>query len=112
MLARKHRLSKDREVTRVLRNGRAVFTNLLGVKAIPAAGVESRTAVVVGTKVHKRATKRNLIKRRVREALRKVIPLFKKPIDLVVTARPEAVGRSYADLKAALEYALRKLGVL
>jgi ribonuclease P protein component len=112
MLPRKHRLTADKDITRVLRKGRAVFTNLLGVKALPAEGGVTRTAVVVGTKVHKRATKRNLIKRRVREVLRVLIPKLKASADLVIMARDEAVGRSQADLKTALEYSLRKLNLL
>jgi ribonuclease P protein component len=112
MFARSNRLSTDKDVMRVLRKGRAVFTNLLGVKALPNSDGKVRITVVVSTKVHKRATERNLIKRRVREVLRKFIPGFKKPIDMVVMAQKEAVGRSQADLKAALEYSLKKLGLL
>jgi ribonuclease P protein component len=112
MLPRKHRLTADKDVTRVLRKGRAVFTNLLIVKALGNDLGVVRTAVVVSTKVHKRAVKRNLIKRRVREVLQKLIPNIKIGVDMVVTAQPEAVDRSQADLGAALEYCLKKMGLL
>jgi len=112
MLPRKHRLTADKDVTRALRHGRAVFTNLLTVKALGNEGEGVRTAVVVSTKVHKRAVKRNLIKRRIRELLRVIIPKILANVDMVVMAQPEAVGRSQADLGAALEYCFKKLGLL
>ena len=112
MLPRKHRLTADKDVTRVLRKGRAVFTNLLTIKALANDVGVVRTAVIVSTKVHKRAVKRNLIKRRVRELLRGLIPDFKASVDMVIMAQPEAVGRSQADLGEALEYCLKKLGLL
>lgn len=112
MLPRKHRLTQDKDVTRVLRQGRAVFTNLVAVKALANKLEVVRTAVVVSTKVHKRATKRNLIKRRLRSVLAQLIPKIKVPVDMVITAQNEAVDRNQADLGAALEYCLKKLGLL
>jgi len=111
MLKRPNRLSNEKDVTRVLRKGRAVFTNLLGVKALPGER-GARATVVVGTKVHKRSTKRNIVKRRIREAFRKLMPGLKGPADIVILAQPEAVGRPQKDLAAALTYALRTLGLL
>ena len=112
MLPRKHRLTTDKDVTRVLRKGRAVFTNLVILKALPAAGGITRVAVVVGTKVHKRAVKRNLIKRRVRSLLHILIPTMKHAADMVVLAQPEAVDRKQADLGAALAYCFKKMGLV
>lgn len=112
MLPRKHRLTADKDVTRVLRKGRAVFTNLLIVKATANEGLGVRTAVIVSTKVHKRAVKRNLVKRRVRSLLAKFIPTITAHVDMVVMAQPEAVGRTQADLGNALEFCFKKLGLL
>jgi ribonuclease P protein component len=112
MLPRKHRLTQDKDVTRVLRQGRAVFTNLIAVKAVANKLDVVRTAVVVSTKVDKRSTKRNLIKRRVRSVLSALIPKIKIPVDIVITAKNEALDRDQASLGAALEYCLKKLGLV
>ncbi len=112
MLARKHRLTTDKDVTRVLRKGRAVFTNLLTIKAIPNDLGAVRATVVVSTKVHKRATKRNLIKRRIREVVHKLIPAFSAPVDMVILAQAEAVDREQADFEAAIVYCLKKLRLI
>lgn len=112
MLARKNRLTADKDITRVLRKGRAVFTNLVGVRAIPNDFRIIRVAVVVSTKVHKRATERNLIKRRLRTALNSLIFKTKTGVDVVVMAQNESVGRKQVDLGVALEHCFKKLGLL
>jgi len=112
MLPRKHRLTADKDVTRVLRQGRAVFTNLVAIKALANDLGYARTAVVVSTKVHKRAVQRNLIKRRIRAVLALFIPKMPVGVDMVITAKNEAVGRSQEDLGAALEYCLKKLQII
>lgn len=71
-----------------------------------------RTAVIVSTKVHKRAVQRNLVKRRIRTVLQGFIPTIKVPVDMVITAKNEAVGRPQADLGPAIEYCLKKLGLI
>jgi ribonuclease P protein component len=111
MLPRKHRLTKDQDVRRVLREGRAVATNLLVLKA--TKGMEAvRTAVIVSTKVDKRSTKRNLIKRRIRTVLAGFIPKITMSVDIVITAKNEAVDREQAAFAAAIEYCLKKLGLI
>jgi ribonuclease P protein component len=112
MLPRKHRLTQDKDVRRVLREGRAVVTNLLTLKAAKGATLAIRAAVVVSTKVEKRSTRRNLIKRRVREVLAKLIPNIKTPVDIVITAKNEAVDREQVAFAAAIEYCLKKMGLI
>jgi len=112
MLPRKHRLTQDNDVRRVLREGRAVVTNLLTLKAAKGATSLVRAAVIVSTKVDKRSTRRNLIKRRVREVLAKLIPDLNTPVDLVITAKNEAAGREQAAFAAALEYCLKKMRLI
>jgi len=112
MLPRKHRLTADKDVTRVLRQGRAVFTNLVAIKAVANDLGYARVAVVVSTKVHKRAVERNLIKRRLRAVLTTIIPKLTVGVDMVVMGQNEAVGRTQADLGAAVEYCLNKLRLI
>lgn len=111
MLPRKHRLTQDKDITRVLKSGRAVFTNLIIVKAAKGLTDSVRTAVIVSTKVDKRSTKRNLIKRRVREVFTQLIPSIKIPVDLTVTATKEAVDREEKSFSSAILYCLKKLGL-
>jgi ribonuclease P protein component len=77
---------------------------LLVVTAAPNGGTVTR----VGFKVSKRVGKahvRNLVRRRLREAMRTLLPSLEAGYDVVVISRPALATQSYA----ALEEALRRL---
>ena len=65
------------------------------------------------------AVTRNRLRRRVREALRALLGEKRSSVtfagrasfDLVIIVKPEAVEATYAQLKAALERALKRSGV-
>jgi ribonuclease P protein component len=76
----------------------------------PAAGV--RAAYVVSRKVAGKATDRNRIKRRLREALRSFLPQVQGCPELVLIARAPAVEADYWQLRDMLGRLLHKAGVL
>lgn len=55
------------------------------------------------------AVVRNRVRRRLKEAAREVLPLAREGFDYVVIARPPAIERPYADLKADLAQALTRV---
>lgn len=87
----------------VRRAGRLVVVHRLG-----AAGA-LRVGVVVGRRVG-RAVVRNRVRRRLREVLRQ-LPLVDGQ-DVVVSARPQAAGASFWDLREEVVGLLRELGGL
>ncbi len=72
----------------------------------------SRFGVVIGIKVHKRAVKRNLLRRRIREILRKHLTEIKPGYDVMVMAQTRALELEYAELEVQLVSCLKKLGLL
>lgn len=72
----------------------------------------ARLGITITRKVHKRAVKRNLLKRRVREVFRKLHSFILEPLDIVVIAHKEATSIDYKEVKRELNYALRRLGLL
>jgi len=68
-----------------------------------------RVGIVVSTKVSKKATVRNKIRRCLKEILRK---MHLPPCEMVIVAQPEAVSASYWDLLRDLGYALKKSGLV
>lgn len=113
MLPRPHRLSKKKDVERVSRTGRPVFASLLTLRALPNRLPRSRFAVVAGLKVSKHATVRNLVKRRIREALRREhLPAVSPGWDVAVYAKPNIVGTSYRQIADMLGSTLRRAGIL
>ena len=69
----------------------------------------SRFGVVVGLKVHKRAVKRNLLRRRLREILRKHLKEIKPGYDVMVLTQPRALEADYAELETQVLSCLKKL---
>lgn len=72
----------------------------------------SRFGIVVGIKVHKRAVKRNLVKRRISEIIRKNLAAIKKGYDFMVLTQPKSVDTEYAELETQVLSCLKKLGML
>ncbi len=87
---------------------------VLQVAETPKEQLESDTVRVGFTASRKvgDAVARNRARRRLREAVRQVIPAHATPgRDIVVIARANTVRRAFADLVSDLETALRKLDV-
>lgn len=101
MLPHQHRLT-GRVVKFVAKRGRGVSGPTLRIKWTPARYPPSRATVVAGLAVDKRATKRNLVKRKVREALRPLLLRFPAPVSLVVFVNKGALRRTFQQLRAEL----------
>jgi ribonuclease P protein component len=110
-MRRDYRLRRSRDFERVRSNGRSWAHPLLITYAC-ARGDEAptRAGVVVSKRVGK-ATIRNRVKRRIREALRASYPTLRPGYDLIVIARPPAASTSLRDLSAALDQLLDRARV-
>ena len=63
----------------------------------------SRFAVVVSTRVDKRATVRNRIKRLVRESIHHLLPIIAVGWDVIVFARQDLSNRKQQDVEIAIK---------
>lgn len=72
----------------------------------------SRFGVVVGLKVHKRAVKRNLIRRRIREIIRKHLPEIVPGRDVMIMVNSKALADDYEALESQLLSCLNKLRLM
>ncbi|QTD53701.1 ribonuclease P protein component [Sulfidibacter corallicola] len=106
-LKRNH-LRKSSEFQKVFQRGRKVVTYTLIFRVLPNDLPESRIGLTVSRKVGK-ATKRNLIKRRVREAFRERKALFPQGFDIVISPRRGILERSFQDYQKSFDILLRKL---
>lgn len=89
MLAAQFRLRKSMDIDRVLKSRLGAFDSACGVKMAKNGLTVSRFAVVVGTKVSKKAVDRNRIRRQYREILRLMMGDVKPGFDvLLLTAKP------------------------
>lgn len=101
-----YRLRKRKHFAQVYRRGKSIANRQLVLIHQPGRGL------LVGISVSKKlgkATSRNLIKRRLRECVRPVLPTLKGGRYIIV-AREGAAGQDFATLRASLGHLLKKSG--
>lgn len=110
MLPRPARLGDDHSIQMVLRRGRVGRGTFVTIKAtILFATSARRGTVVVSKKVSKKATDRNVIKRRLRPLLQRSLPQFPAGVGVVVLVQPVAKTATAAALRDDFASALAKL---
>jgi ribonuclease P protein component len=123
---RSARLRSSLDFQRVRRRGRSLGGALLALgyarQDAPADGAPLATPVAttiattrVGFSISKRvgaAVVRNLVKRRLRESIRRRLSRLAPGWDIVITARPAAAGATYGELDAELARLLERARLL
>ncbi|MGH2344908.1 MAG: ribonuclease P protein component [Chloroflexota bacterium] len=107
MLPREHRLRRSGDFARVRREGRAWSHPWLVVTAAPNGGTVSRVGFIVSKRVGK-AHVRNLVRRRLREAMRVHLRDMAPGYDIVIISRPALANQSFAALCEVLSLQLRR----
>jgi len=118
MLKKLHRITKQKEFDKFFglnfkkEKGYSASSKHLIVKSLKNDLDISRFAFVISTKIDKRATKRNLVKRRLREIVRSKLSKINIGYDILVIAQKGIVDLSYQDLEKELISLLRKLKLI
>ncbi len=89
MLPKENRLKKEKDFKEVFEKGKGFKEGSFYLKAKKG---DLRFGFVVSKKVSTKASERNKIKRKMREAVKKEIPLLKKKAECVIVALPGAKG--------------------
>lgn len=111
MFKRRERL-QSKDAAKVGRRGKTISSSSLRLKWMLARDSFTRATVVVPLSFDKRATRRNKIKRQLREALRPQILKIRPPVSLMVYANKSAAGRSFQELRRELEGLLKRARLL
>lgn len=109
MLKKENRLKKKKDFENVFKNGKSVFSKILGVKFVDNNLDKNRYGVLVGKKVSKKAVERNLVKRRIREIIRKDCLNITNNKDIIILTLPEILKSDYDAIKKALFFCLKKI---
>ncbi len=105
-LPKSERLSGLTAVSALFERGKGLSSGCLRCKYIPTQADASRIVVSVPKRLFKRAVKRNLLKRRIREAYRRQKGLISAPVDILfIYTAPEVLPYEviYADMTAILQ---------
>ena len=103
-----YRLCRSRQFSYVYRRGTRASCKDLTLIYVRSA--QKRIGFSVSKKVGS-AVVRNLVKRRLRECIRPLLPSLKSGL-YVVIAHPSAAGRTYSQLKASMNAMLNKLSLV
>jgi len=109
MLVRKQRLTQDRDFKLVLRRGRAFFSPAFRLKCLANQLPLSRFGLIVSSKISKKATVRNRLKRQIRAIIRLDLKKIKPGYDLVISVKQPALKFTYQQLAEELVRGLKQL---
>jgi len=113
MLQKQNRLQKDREFQRVFKNSRPIGMKNLSIRVASNNTREAniRFGFVVSNKIEKRSTRRNALKRQLRELSRGLISRLKPGYDVVVVIQKDfSFPYKQEEIKVQLETGLIKAG--
>ncbi len=128
MLPQQNRIKLTRDFSQVYRRGEKAVSKYLVLRVLaPHASAQpevepfllsgespppTRVGITVSQKVSKRAVVRNRIKRRVRAAMRELLPRLQPGLWIVINLRPAASQCEYGEILRELEQLLTKLEVI
>lgn len=114
MLSSLYRIRQKKEFDKIFRSQKTVrvYSPLGTLYVAESRGEVPRFGFVVGTKVSKKATVRNKVKRRTRSVVERVLKDIKKPVSAVFIARPQAAAASFQDIEKDIIGLLRKSRLL
>lgn len=113
MLPKQYRLSLKTELSRIKKEGKVIWGklfNLLVANQPQATNNQlpvSRFAFVISKKVHKRAVKRNRVRRLLVEAIRSNLGKIKPGFDFVFLVKKEIIGQELPVIKDQVEKIFR-----
>ncbi len=112
MLPREHRLRLHGDFAHLWRFGREARVDGLRVRWGRSRTRKTRVGIVIARRAEKLATRRNRIRRVIREAMRPLIPGFRSPTDIVFMATPGMKAQSVAELRHRLELLFSRFHLL
>lgn len=112
MLPKIHRLRADKDFKNIFKNGELSENQFFRIKFLKNQKKFSRFGFIISTKIAKKSTLRNLLKRRLRAAVRFFLKDIKISFDIAVWPKTNSISASYKDLFESLKNLLTKNGIL
>lgn len=108
MLQKISRLQKNKDIERVLKEGKGLKEDGLALKTAKNNLNQSRFAFLVSKKISKKASQRNKIKRRLREIIKKQLAEIKKGRDYLIITLPGIEKKDQKETEKLLSKLLKK----
>ena len=111
MLANKNRLKKRKEFNYIYKNGEYSACKTLSIIYCKSYKKPIKVGFSVSAKIGNAVT-RNLIKRRMREVIKGVIPSLNNNYNYIIVARKGVEENTYSEIQKSIIYCLNKAGLL
>lgn len=108
MLPKLHRLHQDQEIKSLTKAGQTFFLPQFVIKYQKNQEKISKFAFVVSTKVDKRAVTRNLLKRRMRAAIKDLLPNLSPGFSVLIIAKKQALELDFQAITKQFIFAFTK----
>jgi len=108
MLPKLHRLHQDQEIKSLTKAGQTFFLPQFIFKYQKNTEKISKFAIVVSTKVDKRASVRNLLKRRMRAAVKAILPNINTGFSVLIIAKKQALELDFQAITKQFIFAFTK----
>ncbi len=110
MLKKENRLNKVKDIENVLKNGKAFYSDSVGVKILKNSSDNNRFCIIISAKVSKKSTDRNRIRRQIKFIILESEPFFKKGFDCLIIIKRDLSLTKFSEIKNLLEYLFNKIG--
>lgn len=108
MLPRSNKVTRKKEVEELAKKGRRCTSAFFIIKVLPNNTQHNRFVIVVSGKVHKKAVKRNKIRRQVREIIRTDLLQGSRGHDVMVVVKDTALEQTFAELRNDLSRTFKR----
>jgi len=112
-LPKQYCLTRQKEFEKVYDSGKTVRDSFLFIKFLKDSSLEnSKFGIVVSTKVSKKATVRNRIKRQISEAIKPHLKQISKNVNAVIVTNSKIVDKEFTEIEKVVLNLLRKSKIL
>ncbi len=111
MLPKEYRLKKNKDFQKTYK-GRGTRNPFFSLKSRSNKRGTTRIGIVAGKRFSQKSTERNKIKRRTREALRRILPKTKKGVDIIITPFSQSKELSFEGIEKNILSLFKKAGIL
>ena len=107
MLKKTNRLTKRKEFGYIYKKGTTVYSNFISLYFVPTNKMIARIGFSISKKIGK-AHIRNLVKRRLSEIVRDILPSINNNFNYIFVAREGIDKLAFEDLKGQVLYLIKK----
>jgi ribonuclease P protein component len=108
MIPKENRLRTKADFAHLFKKGQIFHSKGISAKVGQNKLGLTRLGFVISTKVHKKAVRRNKVRRRLRTIFGRRLEVLKPGLDIAILARKEVLEMGFKELEAAAERLIQK----